>query len=964
MPYFEDHYPKFSYPIATDDTAGLYRAQIGAIHAIASHFTNNNSIAVVTMPTGSGKTAVLMSSAFVLRAKRVLVITPSRMVRDQIFKDFDVLKTLKSTGSVPDQMPKPNVYEIRSKITSMEKWRELESYDVVISTPQCVSSALTDIPNPPTGLFDLLLIDEAHHSPARTWNHLLESFVGAKKILFTATPFRRDRREIKGKFVYTYPISSAYEDGIFGEIEFVPANVGNEEIDNDKAIAKKAEEVLLADQQAGKQHALMVRTDTKKRAEDLVKIYERETNLSLELVHSGLSVSKYKSAIEKLENGEINGIICVDMLGEGFNLPKLKIAAIHSPHKSLETTLQFIGRFARTNASNLGRAKFVAVPAEIEIEGNRLYEEGAIWQKMIIGMSQMRTDDEVETREMIAHFEHPLALDAEIEDLSLYSLSPREHVKIFKLSQDVDIQADIALKPPFDVVYTNYNEELSALLLVTREVVKPKWAKSDLFLHVKYDLIIVYYDEENKFLFINSSRSIDSLYQEIADALAPKSRALAMCEVNKVLRGLQNINFFNVGMRNRMQSTNSESYRISTGSSAQSSIRKSYARMFRQGHAFCTAEVDGEKINIGISSSGKIWGSSSMQIPHLIRWFKMLATKISARGSAATNSQFDFLPAGRIVSSIPEKIIGADWNPAAYDYDPPVLVRYFTQNREELEGHISELQIDVNLSSSNTEHVELEITAEGLSVKYKFSLTTDKYFTLIGSSEEPMVLIGERETKFSEWLNSNPIILYTTNLSALCGNELLEFGTDISSYDENELIVTNWSGVDIEREFGTANSIHNFLCTKLLQDTENKIVFYDHGKGEIADLVAIKSNEETIIVSFYHCKASGAAIPRSRPTDMYEVCLQTVKSTVWVKQSKFRKKMIDRSAVSEFKKGSIEEFKTMINRDTNKRIIFEFIAVQPGLSRSGVNEQVREILIATSDSIVAAGWKFSLWCSA
>lgn len=43
-------------------------------------------------------------------------------------------------------------------------------------------------------------------------------------------------------------------------------------------------------------------------------------------------------------------MICVDMLGEGFDFPNLKIAAIHEPHKSLASTLQFIGRFARTNA--------------------------------------------------------------------------------------------------------------------------------------------------------------------------------------------------------------------------------------------------------------------------------------------------------------------------------------------------------------------------------------------------------------------------------------------------------------------------------------------------------------------------------------------------------------------------------------------------------------------------------------
>ena len=37
------------------------------------------------------------------------------------------------------------------------------------------------------------------------------------------------------------------------------------------------------------------------------------------------------------------------MFGEGFDMPKLKIAAFHDIKKSLPTTLQLIGRFTRTS---------------------------------------------------------------------------------------------------------------------------------------------------------------------------------------------------------------------------------------------------------------------------------------------------------------------------------------------------------------------------------------------------------------------------------------------------------------------------------------------------------------------------------------------------------------------------------------------------------------------------------------
>jgi superfamily II DNA or RNA helicase len=79
------------------------------------------------------------------------------------------------------------------------------------------------------------------------------------------------------------------------------------------------------------------------------------------------------------------------MLGEGFDFPNLKIAALHAPHRSLAVTLQFIGRFARTNAERIGAAKFVAVRSDrIEIEAKKLYKAGAVWQDLSSGSSRRR----------------------------------------------------------------------------------------------------------------------------------------------------------------------------------------------------------------------------------------------------------------------------------------------------------------------------------------------------------------------------------------------------------------------------------------------------------------------------------------------------------------------------------------------------------------------------------------------
>ncbi len=182
MSYFEDNYSSVRYPISTESSAGLRRAQIGAIHAIASHFTRHSDPAsidpaIVVMPTGSGKTAVLILSVFVLKAKKVLVVTPSRLVREQVAKHFQSLDMLKNIGALVGDIGEHKVYLLDSKRTSKLDWENLREYDVVVSTPNCISPKYKDIVKPPGDLFDLLLIDEGHHMPAKTWSTILAAYV-------------------------------------------------------------------------------------------------------------------------------------------------------------------------------------------------------------------------------------------------------------------------------------------------------------------------------------------------------------------------------------------------------------------------------------------------------------------------------------------------------------------------------------------------------------------------------------------------------------------------------------------------------------------------------------------------------------------------------------------------------------------------------------------------------------------
>src|SRR6185437_6434804 len=109
---------------------------------------------------------------------------------------------LRRIGAI-GRIPSPHVLTIDEKPNTGGEWERLRDFDVVVATPSAVSPLLAGVAAPPADLFDLILVDEAHHSPARSWQELLDGFPTALRTLFTATPFRRDRREIRGRFVYT-----------------------------------------------------------------------------------------------------------------------------------------------------------------------------------------------------------------------------------------------------------------------------------------------------------------------------------------------------------------------------------------------------------------------------------------------------------------------------------------------------------------------------------------------------------------------------------------------------------------------------------------------------------------------------------------------------------------------------------------------------------------------------------------
>jgi len=712
----------------------------------------------------------------------------------------------------------------------------------------------------------------------------------------------------------------------------------------------------------------MVRTDSRKRAEGLVDLYQEHTGLRLKLVTGNHSLKYVKSVINQLETSDLDGIICVNMFGEGFNMPRLKIAAIHSPHRSLSVTLQFIGRFARTTAPDIGKATFLAIPSEIKIESALLYENGATWQRIVENLSATRVDMEVEAREVFETFVTNPQVSEELQDLSLYSLRPYHHVKVFEVSEPPELTNRIDFPGLMKVVYHSVSEETGAVVYITREVRQVPWSRDTRFSNVAQDLFIFHYNAESKLLFICASRRIDGLYQELVERLCPegKPKILPLKKLNGALNGLERPEFFNVGMRNRVSSSSTESYRIVVGPSADRAIRASDAQLYHRGHCFGKGVENGNEVTIGLSSASKIWSNTTSGIPAFINWCDRLATKIMSEKEPTTNSGLDHLPMGVVATSIPSNILCAEW--ADKDlYIRPMLASYKNDGGEIVTVQLLDFDLIVESERTDETGIGLLIRDDNIECRFIYGLNGQRYFEY-ATQNEPEILVerGLGNNSLLNYLNNELVNFYTADLGILHGSTFVASGHSPSPFDTSAIDVFAWENhaVDITKEFGLCDdgrlSIHTLL-EQLMPHWNNQIVFYDHGSGEMADFVTISTDGNGAKVSLYHCKGSGGQRPGQRLGDLYEVCGQAVKCVIRADSRKIlsaiKGRLKSRNGNSRFIKGDLPLAEQILGSAHRMKVAYEIVIVQPGVSKANVSEEHALLLSAASDHLVRGGFE-------
>ena len=178
--------------------------------------------AMVRMPTGTGKTAVIATLAQLLADRpRCLVVAPWEGLVKQLRRELEGRFWTK-VGEDKSFTPKPCKVFTPSSFIDMRK--EVAAAGVLLCTNQTLQALRKDQANfnKLRKWCDLVLVDEGHREPAPRWAEAVRD-LDVPTVLFTATPYRNDLQlfDVDPAHTYSFTFAEALDAHIVRDVSFI-----------------------------------------------------------------------------------------------------------------------------------------------------------------------------------------------------------------------------------------------------------------------------------------------------------------------------------------------------------------------------------------------------------------------------------------------------------------------------------------------------------------------------------------------------------------------------------------------------------------------------------------------------------------------------------------------------------------------------------------------------------------------
>lgn len=379
------------------------RDAINAMNKLNKKYSTYSTL--IVLPTGGGKTytaSIWLLKNALDRGKKILWLAHRQTLPEQAAESFQ-----KYAFSADAPHISSFNYRIISGVTSHERTSDIKSSDnLLIISKDSIGRNLNRLDNWLAGEDEFfLVIDEAHHSTAKTYRKVIdyvkERVKNLKLIGLTATPFRTAESE-QGLLAKIYADGTRNGQAVKNDVGIV-YQVGLKELINRRILSSPKFETYYTEQEYGEdlgskawesiQHLDKLPDDVaqeiaestarnklivekyKKKSEEygqtivftvsinhaiaLTKLFN-EAGIKAEYIVSnvkdmrtGVTISREDNErkIESYKNGDIQILVNVNILTEGVDLPQTKTVFLTRPTVSTTLMTQMVGRALRGSAA-------------------------------------------------------------------------------------------------------------------------------------------------------------------------------------------------------------------------------------------------------------------------------------------------------------------------------------------------------------------------------------------------------------------------------------------------------------------------------------------------------------------------------------------------------------------------------------------------------------------------------------
>lgn len=376
----------------------LRLCQDEAFTALTNYYVGGGQHAATVMSVGAGKTALGVLACLAFSRQRALIVTPGSVIRGTFDRALDhetpgnVLYGLPSGPLLPGCPPPATLTLDRNDgaIRAFTRERLLSANIIVTNFHSLGTGADEDdlLSKLAPEDVDFIVVDEAHIAAAESYQRLFRHFAGARTLLMSACFQRLDGRPIDADVVYRYRLIDSIADGNAKNLrvtrfepedeqttyEIVWPDGAREEIVGRDAILemirdeRRLSSIVARSTEPIRQVMRAVRTALdhqtdllypvkprvlfsalgERHAEQIARIAD-EHGIPCDYLHHSMSESRIRRVRERFErdSGDLQGIVQLRMLGQGYDFPPITVVVPMRPYGSFSEFYQFIGRGIR-----------------------------------------------------------------------------------------------------------------------------------------------------------------------------------------------------------------------------------------------------------------------------------------------------------------------------------------------------------------------------------------------------------------------------------------------------------------------------------------------------------------------------------------------------------------------------------------------------------------------------------------